>query len=274
MKIVQNIEFKGFIIFILFNTLFFSALELAQDSSSQSNHFQGNLIRAIPTSLKSIAAKSNNSNSSIITPQHIAILESKAYEVSDKTYVESKKDPSKGFVDLIAPKNTQITQLKPLFKWNAIPGVKKYEFKLINSIKTLWTTETNFTELTLSDDAPMLERGKFYFWAIKAVGVSNYYSPYSYFYIATDNEDIELKKSIKDIEANINTLNAPEKDIILASFYESKGFYEDAENHYNKAMTEITNSADIKDLQTLLGNLYVKTDRLNKAIDLLGLKNK
>jgi cellobiose-specific phosphotransferase system component IIB len=166
---------------------------------------------------------------------------------------------------IITPRRgTKILDGYPVFNWNRMQGEDEYQLTILTEefdvVKLLVLSDTTYQ---YSKDDPELEQGVTYICIVKPINVIKQ-SEYQTFTIATNEEMIEMKKVIDEInlllsqsEADILTMS-----ILLGATYESLELYSLA---YQEYVTAISLSPNERAYRKMLADLLVKVNLIKEA---------
>ena len=100
------------------------------------------------------------------TPMGKLCLEWRSSDAKGKTPLESISRNNATLPYLITPRNSLLTNPAPIFKWNAVPGVKKYHIQLQSNQTIIWEANTIENSIQLPDQH-LLKTGMIYSLIIK-----------------------------------------------------------------------------------------------------------
>ena len=168
-------------------------------------------------------------------------------------------------VFLITPRReTKILDGYPSFNWNRMEGEEDYQLTILTEdfdvVKTLAISDTTYQ---YSKDDPELEQGVTYICFVKPMS-SNKQSEFQTFTIATNDESVEMKKVIEEINLLLSESEADvlTKSILLGATYESLDLFSLA---YQEYVTAISLSPEERAYRKMLADLLVKVNLVKEA---------
>lgn len=167
---------------------------------------------------------------------------------------------------LIYPRDTSILETQPTLRWNAVPGVSRYEVKIIG---TGWQTSTSETEVKYPGEPP-LQPGFRYWLVVEAEsGESSSSERDLGFTILPESEKDQILSARDELQQKQLTETA--EVVALADLYQSNDLKGAAINLLEEA---ISNDIETVAIYQLLGKVYqqVGLNSLAKARYLEGLK--
>jgi hypothetical protein len=175
---------------------------------------------------------------------------------------------------LIEPRNSKIMSREPTFKWNCDQSFDYFEISLYNEEGKLWSREAEQKYLDFPADAQPLGHSQSYFWYVEGKSLFESVKSQSVgFRIASPEDSLRIQqRKDKLSEAFEQDTSRNGYRLILASFLEKEGFFQDAIYHFSLIAESYPDSPLS---HQLLGNLYAKIGlkdtailELNKAVEL------
>ncbi len=123
---------------------------------------------------------------------------------------------------VISPRYSYLRDRTPRFRWNSVPGAKRYTVRLLQkNLGELWQAEVQGTEVTYPDSAPTLQDGVGYLLTVETVGGKSSLTDGGWnlgFKLLDDQEIAKVDREVAALEAAAD-LSAAAKAIALAEIY-------------------------------------------------------
>lgn len=221
-----------------------------------------NILDMLPGIISKINLEGIDEASLPVLEDQKFILDAKA---TDKLDIQEPKNIEEKFVVVSYPVNTFVLEEKPCLKWLPDDTDIDYRIKIMDTMNEIYSDSVSKPECNMPETFKKLKRGKFYFWSVKPEKAKTAFSPHVYFYIASDKENKDITGIVKELEKALKDENCDCKDLIIASFYDSKGYYGEAEKLY-KSVLNRTENAELKNkVKLYLTNMYLKSERPQDA---------
>lgn len=151
---------------------------------------------------------------------------------------------------LITPRNTAVTETRPIWRWNEVDSSNGYQLTVINAVTgQSWQSQTSATELIYPVDAPPLLPGSTYLTQLKSIQPTTEVDE-SFFYLLDDAG----RQNVIATTAAIRALSPDPVTtaFLLVEYYQTQELYSAA----IKQLESIANKKEIPGLTSQLGDLY------------------
>jgi hypothetical protein len=178
----------------------------------------------------------------------------------DGSYVPPRGGNNSLIPYIISPRKTQILTPRPLIRWNAVPGARRYTVQLLDSTGTIWTKEVQGTEVRYPGN-PALQTGVSYALIVKGdTGTSS--SDEGIPGLAFRLLDADAAKRLETAVQGLQQPDLPDEAKVFAEvyLYQSNQLFAEAIERLEPTTNSVQANASSHRLQ---GDLYLQV-RLNQ----------
>lgn len=139
------------------------------------------------------------------------------------------------FIQVHFPRKTRVLNNNILLKWDPVESIKSYNITIHDRFdREITKIETQDNIATIDLDEIELEKGVYYFISLNSADNLTAISDTFAFSVTDELETEKIMQEEKEIRQNID--ESALSKILLASFYEQKGLYIEAEKYYQDAV--------------------------------------
>ncbi len=163
---------------------------------------------------------------------------------------------------IVAPRQTELLDDRPAFRWHAVPGATRYKVALAGESGPLWERETTDSTLAYPADAAALARESDVTWELSAFGASGVLrKETSDFRIKSEADATEIRRHLGVIDG----AGLPEgrsRDFLAGAYLAGQGLLEDASTRFASLCAD---HPDEPAAHEALGRIYRAVGRSDEA---------
>ena len=134
---------------------------------------------------------------------------------------------------LLAPRRTELLDVRPSFSWRAVDGATRYRIAVSGGGGELWSRELPGTTIDYPSEVSALAAGADYLWEVRAFderGEQRHEE--SFFHVLPEADAVAVRGSLERIRDSAGGAESPACHFLSGSYLFGRGLYRDAAGHF------------------------------------------